>query len=281
MSTSIDQAFVKQFEREVHIAYQRKGSKLLNTVRRKSGVKGSSTTFQKVGKGVAGTKSTHGLVPVMNLAHSNVECVLGDYYAGDWIDKLDELKIDHDERGVIAESGAAALGRKTDELIINALDSVVDSGQILIDNNVGMTLTKAKLAVEIAGSNDVYEEGDMWALVGWQQWTELLGISEFANADYVGMDDLPFKGQMAQKPKLWMGAYWIPHSGLPVDSNDVRSCYFYNNKAVAHASGADVQSDITWHGDRASHFINNMMSQGACLIDSLGVVKIQCDETPD
>ena len=28
MSTSIDQAFVKQFEREVHEAYQRQGSKL-------------------------------------------------------------------------------------------------------------------------------------------------------------------------------------------------------------------------------------------------------------
>lgn len=33
MSTSIAQAFVKQFEREVHEAYQRMGSKLRNTVR--------------------------------------------------------------------------------------------------------------------------------------------------------------------------------------------------------------------------------------------------------
>jgi hypothetical protein len=33
MATSIDQAFVKQFEREVHEAYQRQGSKLRNSVR--------------------------------------------------------------------------------------------------------------------------------------------------------------------------------------------------------------------------------------------------------
>jgi hypothetical protein len=50
MSVSIDQAFVKQFESEVHQAYQRMGSKLRNTIRTKNGIKGSSTTFQKVGK---------------------------------------------------------------------------------------------------------------------------------------------------------------------------------------------------------------------------------------
>lgn len=97
MATSIDQAFVKQFEREVHEAYQRQGSKLRNTVRTINNVKGASTTFQKVGKGVASTKSTHGMVPVMNLDHTNVECTLQDFYAGDWVDKLDELKINIDE----------------------------------------------------------------------------------------------------------------------------------------------------------------------------------------
>jgi Phage capsid protein len=49
LSTSIDQAFVKQFEEEVHQAYQRMGSKLRNTVRVKNGVRGSSTVFQTVG----------------------------------------------------------------------------------------------------------------------------------------------------------------------------------------------------------------------------------------
>jgi Phage capsid protein len=49
LSTSIDQVFVKQFEEEVHQAYQRMGSKLRNTVRVKNGVRGSSTVFQTVG----------------------------------------------------------------------------------------------------------------------------------------------------------------------------------------------------------------------------------------
>jgi len=47
MANTIDTAFVKQFESEVHLAYQRNGAKLLNTVRRKTNITGESTTFQK------------------------------------------------------------------------------------------------------------------------------------------------------------------------------------------------------------------------------------------
>ncbi|MCI5061299.1 MAG: phage capsid protein, partial [Alphaproteobacteria bacterium] len=43
MATTIDQAFIKQFEREVHEAYQRQGSKLRNSVRVINNVKGAST----------------------------------------------------------------------------------------------------------------------------------------------------------------------------------------------------------------------------------------------
>ncbi len=51
MSVSIDKVFIKQFEAEVHLAFQQMGTKLRSTVRTKNDVKGSSTTFQKIGKG--------------------------------------------------------------------------------------------------------------------------------------------------------------------------------------------------------------------------------------
>lgn len=277
MATSIDQAFIKQFEREVHESYQRQGSKLRNTVRTISEVQGSTAVFQKVGKGTASTKSTHGMVPVMNLAHSAIECALQDYYAGDWVDRLQELKVNIDERQVIANAGAYALGRKTDELIITALAGV-SGGQEITDGNTGMTLTKVMSAFEKLGAADVPDDGERYAVVGWKQWSELLQIDEFSRSDYVGADDLPFNGTQA---KRWLGTLWIPHSGLPKDSNDIRSCFWYHRTALGHASGSDVQTDITWHGDRAAHFVNNMMSQGASRIDDTGIVEIQCDETPD
>jgi len=276
MSVTVNTAFVKQFEREVHESYQRLGSKLRGAVRTSSNVKGSSTVFQKVGKGTASTKSTHGMVPVMNLSHSSVECQLLDYYAGDWVDRLDELKINHDERQVIANAGAYALGRKTDELIINALASA--STLTIADFNIGMTRDKVLKAFELLGENDVPDDGQRFAVVGWQQWSELLKIPEFSSSDFIGSDELPYKGTQAKK---WLGTTWIPHSGLPIDSNDIRKCFWFHKNAIGHASGSDVQTDITWHGDRAAHFINNMMSQGSALIDSGGVVVVSCDETPD
>ncbi|MCC6598441.1 MAG: hypothetical protein IT559_06595 [Alphaproteobacteria bacterium] len=277
MSTTIDQAFIKQFEREVHEAYQRQGSKLRNTVRTISNVNGGAAVFQKVGKGTASTKSTHGMVPVMNLDHTSIEVPLQDFYAGDWIDRLDELKTNIDERQVIANAGAHALGRKTDELIINALDSA--SVNLIVDNNVGMSKAKILEAFEIFGEKDIPDDGQRFCIVGWKQWSELLALDEFVKADYVGTDSLPFA--TVTQAKMWLGTLFIPHSGLPVDGNDIRSCYWYHKTAIGHAAASDVQTDISWHGDRAAHFVNNMMSQGAGLIEDAGIVTINCDETPD
>lgn len=274
MAPSIDSAFVKQFEREVHEAYQRMGSKLRATVRNVNNVKGASTVFQKVGKGIATTKSTHGMVPVMNLDHTNVECVLEDYYAGEWVDRLDELKINHNERQVIANAGAYALGRKTDEMIVNALSGAALN--VIDDGGAGLTLTKLLSAFETLGAADVADDGQRFCIVGWKQWSDLLAIEQFANADYIGNDELPWKGLQKQ----WLGTTFIPYSGLPVTGDGVRSCFWFHKTSVGHASGSDVQTDITWHGDRAAHFVNNMMSQGASLVDEQGVVVIEADETP-
>ncbi len=277
MSTSIDQAFIKQFEREVHEAYQRQGSKLRNTVRTINNVNGSTAVFQKVGLGTASTKSTHGMVPVMNLDHSTVDVPLMDFYAGDWVDGLDEMKTNVDERQVIANAGAHALGRKTDELIINAL--ALATTNTIVDSNVGMTKAKLLSAFETFGENDIPDDAQRFCIVGWKQWSELLSLDEFVKSDYIGMDALPFA--TITQAKMWLGTVFIPHSGLPIDGSDIRSCFWYHKTAIGHAATSDVQTDITWHGDRAAHFINNMMSQGAGLIDTKGVVIIKCDETPD
>ncbi|HEC90515.1 MAG TPA: hypothetical protein ENI55_02490, partial [Alphaproteobacteria bacterium] len=271
MSTKIEASFIKHFQSDVHLQYQRMGSKLRNTVRTKGDIKGSSTTFQKVGKGTASTKARHGKVPVMNVDHTPVECRLSDYYAGDWVDSLDELKININERMVVAKAGAYALGRKTDELLINQFDTSTNYAGSGID---GLTKAKVLVAFEMLGDADVPDDGERFAIVGWRQWSDLLGIQEFANADYVGDGELPWKGTQA---KRWLGSLWIPHSGL-TKSASVRYCYWYHLTAAGHAVGSEVKTDITWHGDRAANFINNSMSQGACLIDTTGVVSMRCLE---
>lgn len=282
MAQDIPESFVRQYESEVHEAYQRRGSKLRNTVRRKNNVTGESTTFQKVGKGAAGKKTRHGKVPTMNIDHTPVTCTLEDHYAGDWNDKLDNLKVQHDERQVIVNAGAYAMGRKTDEIIID--DALTQTtNQIAVDfdgdsTNENMTIDKAIASMVNLGERDVQvEDGNVTCVVGWSQWGKLMQTKEFANAEYVPANELPFAGR-GLFAKRWMGGMWMPHSGLP-KNGDIRSCFVYHMTAAAHASGAEMQTDITWHGDYASWFINNMMSQGAVLVDTDGIEEILCDET--
>jgi len=271
MSTTVEIAFTRHYQNEVHLAYQRMGSKLRNTVRVKDNIVGATTTFQKVGKGTASTKARHGKVPVMNVDHAQIECSLADYYAGDWVDRFDEIKTTLPEKQVLINSGAYALGRKTDELIITKLDASTNYAGTGAD---GLTKAKALAAFEMLGEADVPDDGDRFAIVGWKQWSELLNIAEFANAQFVGEKELPWQGTQA---KRWLGTLWMPHSGLTKTAG-VRYCYWYHKTAVGHAVGAHVKSDITWYGDRAAHFVNNMMSQGACLIDTAGVVSLRCLE---
>jgi hypothetical protein len=270
MSESINMAFVKQFEADVHVAYQQMGTKLRGTIRSKSGVVGSSTTFQKVGKGTASTKTRHGVVPVMNLNHEPVECPLLDYYAGDWVDALDELKTNIDERRVVAGAGAYALGRKTDELIINAMKSATTT---VGDGTTGLTKALILSAVEKLNAADVPDDGRRFAVIGVRQWNELLGIDEFVSSEYVG--DTPMVSGF--ETKKWLGIIWVLHNSLPLDGTK-RDCFMYHASAIGHACGQEVKSDISWNGERAAHFVSNSMSQGAVMIDSDGIVRMQCKE---
>ncbi len=273
MSIQVSDSFVKQFQADVHLSYQQTGSKLKNCVRYKNNVKGSSTVFQKVGKGVASNKARHGLVPVMSIDHTPIECELQDYYAGDWVDALDEIKLSIDERQVIVNAGAYALGRKTDELIISALASASAKNDVGDGTKV---LDKATILNAFAklNGNNVPDDGQRFAILGPLQWNALLSIPEFSSSEYAG-DNMPFlKGTESRR---WLGINWIMHTGLPLNGT-ARDCFLFHKTAIGHASGQDVKSDITWHGDHAAHFINNMMSQGSCLIDEDGVVRIKCKE---
>src|SRR5690606_41866479 len=108
-------------------------------------------------------------------------------------------------------------------------------------------------ALDVRGGAEEHDGGARFAVIGWKQWTDLLKLPEFSDVDFGGSEDLPWRGIQA---KRWLGTLWIPHSGLTLDTG-VRHCYWYHKSAVGHAVGKDVKTDITWHGDRASNFVNN------------------------
>jgi hypothetical protein len=273
MSTSIDVSFVRQYEREVHETFQRRGSFLLSTVRRQTGVVGSSTTFQIIGKGAATTKARHGTITPMNQSHSAVECTLADFYAGDWVDRLDESKAEHDEREAIANGGAWALGRKADEQILTGADATTVS---VGDYSTAITRGLLLQASEKLDDNDVPRDGHRFGLLTPRSWSIAMTIPEFADADFVGKD-LPFLA--GAQPRTWMGIHWMVHTGLPGKGTTQARNMVYHRSALGYASGTQITADITWHGDRAAYFVNHMMSGGAVLIDATGVVEVRVNDT--
>lgn len=276
MTATIDQAFVKQFEAEVHMAYQRMGSKLKNLVRNVNGVKGNTVQFQKVAKGSASTKARHAEVVAMNSVHSNVTATLSDFYAADYVDKLDELKVNIDERNIVAQNAAYALGRKTDSIITDTFDA----GATALANNsagstTGMNLDKAQNVFEIFGNNDVPDDGQRYWVVGPKQWSDLLDIDQFSRMEYVGEADLPYKGGMTAK--RWLSFMWMGFSGLSVSGGD-RYTLAFHKSSLGLGVGSDVRTEVNYIPEKVAHLTTSYMSMGAVLIDGDGVRVQKCAE---
>ena len=266
MANTIDQAFIKQFETEVHMAYQRMGSKLRNTVRTAGNVRGSVVRFQKIGTGSANTKSRNGNVTPMELAHTNVEATMADYYAPEYIDKLDELKTNIDERQAVATSAAAALGRKTDEILYTAMDAGANATQI---STTGAAVTKANLLTlfETFGTANIPEDGQRYLAMHPKGYADLFLIDEFASSDYVGEQNLPFAGGMTMKE--FLGFKIFSTSAVAGGKN-----FAYHTSAVGLGINADVQTEVNYIAEKVSHLTTSMMSMGAVVIDDNGVYEV-------
>ena len=296
MSTSITTAFIKDYVADVHHVFQRKGGLLRQCCRTKEGVIGSTTTFQKIGRGVATTKARHASVTPMNQDHTAPELTLADFYAGDWVDKLDEAKVNIDERMAIAEGGAWALGRKVDDQILTVLDTTT---QTAVSGTVtsSAAIRNYLLGMEEAlNALDVPNDGQRYGVMTARMWAYAETVQQFTSRDYVDASGMPLvAGASIGKFRPYASILWTVHTGITGAGGNSGKIFAWHKSAVGYASGASpqnvaasagssggfsspVQADITWHGDRAAHFVNHWMSGGAVLIDDTGVIEGNHDD---
>jgi hypothetical protein len=85
-----------------------------------------------------------------------------------------------------------------------------------------------------------------------------------------------------------MNIKWKMQTGLPGAATASGKSWVWNMMAIGYAiaksagnvAGREsVSADITWHGDRAAHFVNNMMSGNAVMIDDTGVIEANFNDT--
>jgi len=272
MANTISTAFITEYDSDVHVAYQQFGSKLANTIRRKILQPGQTVSFKTYGKGTATDKAKNGDVVPMNPVHANVTATATDKYAPEYIDNLDELQTNSDERMLAARSGAGALGREVDSRITTVMDATTKIA--IAAASSGLSKYKLLTAISDLNAYDVPDDGDRWCALGAIQWEEFINITQVSSRDYV--NDLNWtKGTQVIR---WRGINWFFHSNLPLSTN-TRSCFLYHRTAVGIAENQTIKTMIDWVPQKAAYLVDSMMSCGAVLIDEEGIVKIACDES--
>lgn len=272
MANTIDQSFITQYDSDVHMAYQQFGSKLRNTVRLKSLNPGQIASFPLLGKGTATDKARNGDVVPMNPIHSNKTVTSTDKYAPEYLDSLDDIKNNIDDRMLYARTGAGALGREVDSRLFTVMDAVTTL--TISAGGVGLTKTKLLQAISKLNANDVPDDGDRWGVLGAQAWEEFINITQVSSRDYVNNLNWTQGTQVIN----WRGIKWFYHSACPL-STTTRSCFLYHRTSLGLAENKQITTMIDWVPTKHAWLINSTMSCGAVVIDEYGIVKIAADES--
>ena len=121
MSKNLSAVAVTEFDSMVKHAYQGMGL-LKNSVTLRNNVVGDTYKFRRMGKGLANQKSTSDLVTPMDVGHEFKTATLSNWNAPEYTDIFDAADVNFDEKQELAMTIAGALGRRCDQLVIDAMD---------------------------------------------------------------------------------------------------------------------------------------------------------------
>ncbi len=278
MAVSISNAFVTLFDAEVKQAYQAE-SVLRNTVRLRTGVEGSTHKFPKIGKGVAQVRIPQTDVTPMNVSYSQATVTLSDYIAAEYSDIFNQAKVNFDERSELVQVVSKSIGRRADQLIIDALAASGTSNTVASSiggANTNLNLDKLLAAKKAMDAGNVPMEG-RHILIHANNLSALLGETEVTSSDYNSV-----KALVAGDVNTFLGFQFHTigdrdEGGLSISSGD-RVVYAWHQQAIGMAEGMGIRTEINYIPEKTSHLVSSMFSAGAITIDAEGVVAITCDE---
>ncbi len=283
MSTNLSPAFVQLFDAEVHQAYQA-SAQLRGAARMRTGVVGDTVKFPKVGKGQATVRIPQTEVVPINAAFSSVSVTLTDYTAAEYSDIFNQQKVNFDERQELAQVVGNAVGRREDQVLIDALNAasagttvaktVVTSGSASASNlNIGKIIA-AKKALDAKS----VPTGDRHFVIHANNLAGLLGDERAVSGDYQQLRAL-----VSGDINTMMGFTFHvigdrDEGGLPKSSND-RTCFAFHKSSIGCAVGIAPKTEINYIPTRTSFLVTAMLSMGSAAIDADGIVDVVCDES--
>ena len=282
MSTNLSPAFVQLFEAEVHSAYQ--GAAVLRgAARTRTGVVGDTVKFPKVGKGSASVRTPQTDVVPINGSFSSVSVSLTDFVAAEYSDVFNQAKVNFDERQELAQLVGNAIGRREDQIIIDALDAasagstvaktVVTTGSAAASNlNVGKIIA-AKKALDAKN----VPATDRHFIIHANNLAGLLGDERAISSDFQTLQAL-VGGQINQMMGFTFHIVGDrDEGGLPLATAD-RTCFAFHRSAIGVGVGIAPKTEINYIPQKTSFLITAMLSMGAGAIDVDGIVDVICEE---
>lgn len=278
MSISLSNVDQTIFDELVKKAYQSKGFILRDTVRMRMNVEANTVSFRKVGTVTADQYAFQTAVVYQDPGYNKVDVTLLPYRAPTLIDDLEQFLYNFDERKEDAELIAMALGRRSDQLIINGLNASGTSNTIA---NGGTGLTFAKIAEINRFFNNLAvppeERHIAISAIGEQQ---LLAEQQFTNSLYLNLD-LIKTGGLNGNYAMGMNFHVIPQmteGGLPISGN-IRTCFAWHKLSMGMGTGRDFSTIIERVPHLDSWQVLGKMFAGAVAVDNVGIVSCAIDES--
>lgn len=277
MAVGISSAFVQLFDAEVKQAYQ--GARALAGVtRERNNVEGNQVKFPKIGKGTATVRVPQTDVTPLNVTYSQVTATMSDYIAAEYSDIFSQQKVNFDERRELVQVVGSAIGRRMDQLVIDALNSASSPSTVGTDiggTGSNMNLAKLLAAKKALDTKNVPAEGRCM-IIHANGLSALLDETELTSSDFATV-----KALSTGEIDTFLGFKFITlgdrdEGGLPLPST--RTCFAFHRDAIGLGIGMNQKSEINYVPEKTSFLVSSMFSAGAVAIDDDGIVKISATE---
>jgi hypothetical protein len=253
---------------------------LVGATRARRGVEGSIVKFPKVGKGTATLRVPQTDVTPINASFSQVTLTLQDWNAAEYSDIFSQAKVNFDERQELVQVVAAAVGRRQDQMIIDAL---VNSGTTAtVANSIGgsntnLNLAKLRDAKRLLDKNNVPPEG-RHIVIHANSLSNLLSETSVTSSDFNTVKAL-VQGEL----NTFLGFTFHvlgdrAEGGLPIDGSSDRKVFAFHQQAIGYGEGIAMRTEINYIPEKTSWLVNEVFSANAVAIDAEGIVQITCRE---
>ncbi len=275
MSIGLSPAFVTLFEAEVKQAYQGKAA-LVEATRQRRGVEGNIVKFPKVGKGVATLRVPQTDVVPLNTDFSQVTATMQDWNAAEYSDIFMQQKVNFEERQELVQVVANAIGRRQDQLILDAL--LAGKGSTVAHGGTNLTVAKLRDTKKTMDTNNVPPE-DRHMIIHANNLSNLLGETSVTSADFNTVRAL-VSGEL----DTFLGFKFHTlgdrtEGGISIDGSSIRSCLAFHKTAIGYGEGIGPKTEINYVPEKTSHLVNAMLSACSTAIDGEGIIEVQANES--